>query len=121
MEQLSCKNCGAPLADSGPGEYKCPYCGSRYRREGGYRDIQLIEVHTRPAVVLGMACKVPFMAEQYRSKEEILKQVTAQMAQELATSIIENELVDIKTGEDVCNMVTEFRGSVRIIPPGYRF
>ena len=112
MKELKCKNCGAPLRPDG----KCEYCGSVFIPDG-FGHVQI--VHDPRAQVLSAQMEVPFEARHYMRKEDISAYSIRELTHQLAEGLAAYMRLDVM--EDPCRMATIVRGTVRVVPPGYRF
>lgn len=112
MKELKCKNCGATLRPDG----KCEYCGSVFLLD----DFGHIRVAYAPQTqVLSAKMEIPFQARDYMRKEDISAYSLRELSHQLAEGLAAYMRLDVM--EDPCRMTTIVRGTVRVVPPGYRF
>ena len=116
MKELKCKNCGAPLTRDG----KCEYCGARYQIEPAFGEtIHVMEILPPQAQTIG--------AEVVQDKYE-RRLLPAERSAEMAVGMLKAKLVDalaeylrLDVHEDLMSRATIVRGTIRVIPPDYRY
>lgn len=114
MKELKCKNCGAPLRSDGV----CEYCGSIYQISKDSNILPVL-VHEPRAITLEADIRVPFRTRDYMTDEDIAECVVEELTKKIAERI--PEVMSIQSNQDIVNMVTTFRGRVRLIPPSFKF
>jgi len=115
MEELKCKNCGAPLTREG----KCEYCGSRFHVEQTFGGFHIIEIEHGPAQTLSASMKIPFEARHYMKAENITQYSIRELTKQLAEGLAAYMRLDVM--EDPMRMATIVRGTVRVVPPNVRY
>ena len=115
MEQLTCKNCGAPLTPSG----KCEYCGTVYRIEHPPSHVNIVEVQQSPVVTLGATVRLDAHTVKHIGEDAASKMAVDHLSGKIADSLAEYLMLD--TSYDPHNDAVIVHGKVRIVPPDYRF
>lgn len=115
---LTCKNCGGSLHLIGNGQYHCEYCGSTYELDN--RGLPTIKVY-QSAPVQTITCvkeisrpELDFINENNLS-EYTLRDITHQLAEGLAGFLRLDTTHDRRTDAIIV------RGTVRVVPPDWRF
>ena len=115
MTELNCRNCGAPLNRDG----KCAYCGSVYRIEGRGSEVRYVEIHSSPVQTLTCKAELPRFQAERMPESFLTDYVTENLRHELAKGLMEAMKVVIH--EDRMRDVIVVRGTVRVVPPDFRF
>ena len=98
MEKITnCKNCGAPINWS---RGICEYCGTHYK------------VHQAKVMI-------PWEAEKYMGPDEMAREVTRRLAEELTEALYDN--MEIRYDKDIATMTTAATARIRILPKDFRF
>lgn len=126
MEQMKCQSCGAPLTPTANGDYRCEYCGSLYRIERPSfhpEVIKYIEINPPAAVALGAEVVIDDCimrsARAAGREDDLSKHSIERLTHELAKGLAAYMRLD--TNEDPLLQGTIIRGTVRVVPPDYRF
>ena len=116
MKEVNCPNCGAPIDGTG----RCPYCGTVFEKAknlGG--EIHYIVVGDPQAEVLKSDVYLDYdelkrLPEDYMAKKSI-DRITYDISKSLA------EYLTIYVREDPVRRAKIISGSVRVLPPDFRF
>ena len=115
MTELNCRNCGAPLDRGG----KCAYCGSVYRIEDRGSEVRYVEIHSSPVQTL--TCKAVFSRReaQYIPEEHLADYAMEKMQRTLAERL--KDAMKVVVHHDRALDAIVVRGTVRVVPPDFRF
>ena len=119
MEERKCKNCGAPLERTGPGRWRCEYCGSVYEVQSSLGEIQFIEAYRPEVQKLAAQVMLDRDALVYMPPEDLRKYTLGQLRQQLAEGI--EAFMKVTSYEDPLGRGSVIRGEVRVIPADKRF
>lgn len=124
MEQMQCKSCGAHLKRRGFGEWVCEYCGAVYRvDESTPGEIRYIEVQQARAQTLQVQVKYPDEIALHIGEEALAERTVQDLTYELAKGLAPYMKVmvskDYRGG--LFGTETIVRGTVRVVPPDFRF
>ena len=115
-ELYSCPNCGAPIDGSG----KCSYCGTVYRKEANvYIEVEHPKVKVIAAdVSLDRSLMEAFV--ESGNEEAFSKMTLDRLANELAKGLAGYMKLETRYPDFVhdCQII---RGSIRVVPPDFRF
>jgi len=125
MEELKCKNCGATLREDGV----CEYCGSRYRIERPdqfhpyeikYVEVAAPKVETLSAEVAVRDDDMRLASEHERYADFLSERAIEDLSHKLAEGL--SGFMKLQTKQDFGpNGATIIRGTVRVVPPDFRF
>ena len=110
----NCPNCGAPLK----GRYRCEYCGTELSTRPSPEKVYVIERYSR-VHVLEAQMAIPFEAKAYMDEDALSKYTIRELTRQLAEGLASAMKVDVY--DDPCQMRTVIRGTVRVLPPDFRF
>lgn len=123
MEQMQCKSCGAHLKMRRPGEWICEYCGAVYKTDDSIpNEIRIIEVQPANAQTVRAYVKLPHEMKKYMGEVEMTEHVVQNLAHKMAEALATYMRLDVS--EDMSNpfqSATIVRGTLRILPPDFRF
>ena len=115
MDELKCRNCGAPLTPTG----KCEYCGSVYRieKKNGHK----IYVETVPACCQTIAAEYSIDRETYKHYPESF--VAGQVYDNIARKMVEQltQFIRFDKTTDPFLDKTLARGTLRVVDPNFTF
>lgn len=114
MEELKCKNCGAPLARDG----HCEYCGAQYRIDRNLPELHYVEVHAPMTQTIGAEVIIDRWMRGRFTPERISEYATEELSKRLASGL--TEYLKLNVREDPLAEATIIRGTVRVIPPDFR-
>ena len=129
-ETINCKNCGAPLDGSG----KCPYCGSVYRVEAGQAcRPMVVEVHSFPVKVLGCEVRIDRRCHpevchfadnqaipgELVGDDGVVELTLERMRHQLADGLM--GMIKVTSHMEPGSEIQVIRGTVRVVPPDFRF
>ena len=125
MEELKCQNCGATLRKDGV----CEYCGSRYRIERPnqfqpfeikYVEVGAPQVRTLAAETVVRENDMRLAADRERYADFLSEQAIKDLSHKLAEGL--SGFMKLQTKQDFGpNGATIIRGTVRVVPPDFRF
>ena len=115
MKELKCKNCGAPLTPDG----RCEYCGARYKIEESCGQIYVVERLPPATQTLGARVVIDKDRREVYPPDALARIATERISRSLAEALKEYMKIDIR--EDPYLRATIIEGTVRVIPPDYRF
>lgn len=124
MEEMKCKSCGAPLKRRGSGEWICEYCGAVYRVDESYpAEVRFVEVQQARAQTLQVKVSYPdeiaLQIGEQALAERTIQDLTYELAKGLAPYMKVMVSKDYRGGQ--FGTETIVRGSVRVVPPDFRF
>ncbi len=116
MEKLTCKNCGAPLNRDG----KCSYCGTIYRIEiDPVIPPRIVELYSAPVKTIACQSAIPrYMVEKMgpeAARDYTLEELRHKMAEGLLG------MMEIRSEVEPWSDIMVVRGTVRVVPPEFRF
>ena len=123
MQEFKCRACGAPLTHKHGNQFKCEYCGSVYAIEGSNSytipPFATLEIEHPKIERLAAQLELPWEAKRYMGDEAATKSAISELTRQLAGGLAAYMRLDVQ--EDPMRMATVIRGTVRIVPPGFRF
>lgn len=120
MEEMKCKSCGAPLKRRGSGELICEYCGAVYRVDESYpAEIRFVEVQQAPTMTLAAQVRYPDEIAIHVSEEALAERTIQELTYELAKGLA--PVMKVMVNKDYIHGETIVRGTVRVVPPDFRF
>ena len=115
MEKLTCQNCGAPLTKSG----ECKYCGTIHQLANNCDGLPYIVEFSNPRVQT-IAAQVSISNYVRESHPDLAADFSlGKLREELAKGLA--GFMRIDTREDPIMQTTIIRGTVRVVPPDFRF
>lgn len=115
MEKLTCQNCGAPLSADG----RCSYCGTRYKIDYTVEGPRYVTIYSSPVQTLACQAEIPHRYRSLANEEELSKMAVSDLAHKLADGLTNFMRVDVE--EDPFRRATIIRGTVRVVPPDFRY
>ena len=116
MEKLVCTSCGAPID---PKTGMCPYCGSRYRIELNRPEPIILQVENPRIQRIGARCRIPAQAAAELTPEQMREIAMDELTHSIAKCL--ECYMEFETRNDFRTDSIDVDGSVRIVPPGFRF
>lgn len=124
MEEMKCKSCGAHLKRRGSGEWICEYCGAVFRVDESIPgEIRYIEVKQARAQTLQVQVKYPDEIALHIGEEALAERTIQELTTELAKGLAPYMKVMVSKDYRGGPFGTEtiVRGTVRVVPPDFRF
>ena len=120
MEQMQCKSCGAHLKKRSFGEWVCEYCGAVFRvDESTPGEIRYIEARQAPTMTLAAQVRYPDEIAIHVSEEALAERTIKDLTDELAKGLA--PFMKVMVNKDYLHGETIVRGTVRVVPPDFRF
>lgn len=122
IKELKCKNCGASLTKIENGfeiNYKCEYCGTLYNTENKNNVIQFTTINSPPSQTLSSCIRISDWTKENNNIEDISQFTIEQLSMSLAKGLAAYMRID--TEKDPFEKATIIRGTVRVIPPDFRY
>ena len=120
MEEMKCKSCGAHLKRRGSGEYMCEYCGAVYKADEYHpAEIRFVEVKQAPVSTLEAYVRYPDEIAMHISEEALAERTIQELTCELAKGLA--PVMKVMVNKDYIRGETIVRGTVRVVPPDFRF
>lgn len=112
----NCPNCGAPIDGSG----KCSYCGTVYRKENNvYIEVEHPKVKVIASDVVWDRNTIKAFVES-GNEDAFSKMTLDKLANELAKGLAGYMKLEMKH-PDFAHDCQIIRGSIRVVPPDFRF
>jgi len=116
MSKHNCPNCGAPLDGSGT----CSYCGTVFEvKKNPFGEIVYVAVGDPQADVLRANTVIDYDHMRYIPEDLLAKQAVDRIAHSIAESLAEYLKLDVR--EDPVRRAKIISGTIRVIPPDFRF
>lgn len=120
MEQMQCKSCGAHLKRRGSGEWICEYCGAVYPVDESYpAEVRFVEVQRVPTKTIEAQVRYPDEIAIHVSEEALAERTIQELTYELAKGLA--PVMKVIVNRDYLHGETIVRGTVRVVPPDFRF
>ena len=114
MEELKCKNRGAPI---NPHSLRCEYCGTQYKRD--YDNVLRIETYQSFCRTYKSQINIPTETIRMIGEENASEIAIRKLSRNLAEAIAPN--MEMRTEYNPCDMEQIITARVRIVDPNYRF
>ena len=124
IEQMQCKSCGAHLKRRGSGDWICEYCGAVYRVNESYpAEVRFVEVQRAPTKTIVAQVRYPDEIAIHVSEEALAERTIQELTTELAKGLAPYMKVMVSKDYRGGPFGTEtiVRGTVRVVPPDFRF
>ena len=116
QKEYSCPNCGAPLDGTG----RCSYCGTVFERSKNIvGEVHYIAVGEPQAKVLKSDAILDYYELAALPEEYLAQKTIDKITQSIAKSLEEYLTLDVR--EDPVRRAKIISGSVRVLPPDFRF
>lgn len=120
LEPLKCQSCGAPLIEAAPGLYKCEHCGSVYKDpEINCYPTSFVQIQRPGVMTIRAETAISRHELAALGAEDLTKFTLEQLRQQLAEGLIAAMRID--KIEDYRRNMSIIRGTVRVVPPDFRF
>ena len=120
LEPLKCQSCGAPLIEAAPGLYKCEHCGSVYKDpQVSCYQASFVQVMRPEVMTISAETALHRHEVEALDAEDLTKFTLYELRAKLADGLTAAMRID-KT-EDYRRDMTIIRGTVRVVPPDFRF
>lgn len=116
QKEYSCPNCGAPLDGTG----RCSYCGTVFERSKNIvGEVHYIAVGDPQAKVLKSDVYLDYDEFARLPEEYLAKKSIERITYDISKSLAEYLTLDVR--EDPVRRAKIISGSVRVLPPDFRF
>ena len=115
MEKLTCQNCGAPLSADG----RCAYCGTHYKIDYSIDGPRYMVIHSSPVQTLMARAEIPYRYRGIGDDDALSKMAVEDLTHKLADGLADFMRLDVE--DDPFMQATIIRGTVRVVPPDFRY
>lgn len=119
MQELKCKNCGAPLDRHG----NCHYCGARYQVDGEMailpKNVNVVMSPKCIPIEVSTSFSLDQIAALNLSDQSLAEMTLQQLSREMARSIA--PLMSIRQHLDDRRSVVEYSGKLRVVEPSAEY